>query len=76
MAGRALLDDRVSYERGLFYNSAKLMDIEYTTAGLVNMRVEGEKNWYYEETGAVRSTTRVVPSDASKVSSSACARKL
>lgn len=61
VAGRSLLGDRrASYDRGLWYNSAKLMDIEYTTAGLVNMNVEEERNWFYEEKGPVRSTTRVV----------------
>ena len=47
------------YDRGIWYNSAKLMDIEYTTAGAVNMNIRGEKNWFYEETGSVRSTTRI-----------------
>lgn len=60
VAGRRLLGDRAEYSRGLWYNSAKLMDIEYTTAGLVSMNVEGEQNWFYEERGAVRSTLRVV----------------
>ncbi|MEM6926577.1 MAG: NAD(P)/FAD-dependent oxidoreductase [Myxococcota bacterium] len=62
-AARAVLGDDVHYARGTFYNSAKLMDIEYTTAGLVNMKVEGEESWYFEETGAVRSTTRIVHVD-------------
>ena len=60
VAGRRLLGDRVEYARGLFYNSAKLMDIEYTTAGLVNMDVEDESNWFHEEKGDVHSTLRVV----------------
>lgn len=60
IAGRNLLGDEASYRRGTWYNSAKLMDIEYTTAGLVNMRVPGEQSWFYEETGAVHSTTRIV----------------
>ncbi|MEM9190193.1 MAG: FAD-dependent oxidoreductase [Myxococcota bacterium] len=59
IAARSALGDDARYQRGYWYNSAKLMDIEYTTAGLVNMNVEGEKNWFYEETGAVRSTTRI-----------------
>jgi len=50
----------IYYGRPLWYNSAKLMDIEYTTAGLVNMKVDGEQNWFFEETGRVRSTTRIV----------------
>lgn len=55
-----MLGDTVAYERGTFYNSAKFMDVEYTTAGLVNFNLEGEKNWFHEETGPVRSTTRIV----------------
>ena len=53
------------YDRGIWYNSAKLMDIEYTTAGVVNMNIRGERNWFFEETGTVRSTTRitVAPND-------------
>lgn len=60
VAGRAMLGDEVRYRRGTWYNSAKLMDIEYTTAGLVNMSVPGEQSWYYEEKAAVHSTTRIV----------------
>ena len=63
VAARALLGDDVQYKRGLWYNSAKLMDIEYTTAGLVNWNVEREQNFYFEEKGAVRSTTRIVVQD-------------
>ena len=59
VAGRALCGDSVEYDRGRWYNSAKLMDVEYTTVGLVNMRLEGERNWFYEEPGPVRSTTRI-----------------
>ena len=61
VAARGLLGDgTATYARGHWYNSAKLFDIEYTTAGLVNMNVEGERNWFFEERGPVRSTTRVV----------------
>ena len=63
LAARAILGDNVNYQRGLWYNSAKLFDIEYTTAGLVNMNVANEQNWYFEEKGAVKSTTRIVMSD-------------
>jgi NADPH-dependent 2,4-dienoyl-CoA reductase/sulfur reductase-like enzyme len=63
IAGRRLLGDAPRYERGTWYNSAKLMDIEYTTAGLVNWNLDREKNWFFEETGGVRSTTRVVLQD-------------
>ena len=60
VAGRRLLGDSSRYQRGAWYNSAKLMDIEYTTAGLVNWNLDGEKSWFFEERGKVRSTTRVV----------------
>ncbi len=61
VAARGLLGDTAQrYARGHWYNSAKLMDIEYTTAGLVNFHVEGERNWFFEEKGPVRSTSRIV----------------
>jgi hypothetical protein len=63
VAGLRLLGDTPRYDRGTWYNSAKLMDIEYTTAGLVNWNLEREQNWYFEEQGRVRSTTRVVVQD-------------
>lgn len=63
VAGRGLLGDTAIYARGPWYNSAKLFDIEYTTAGLVNMNVAGEANWTFEEQGPVRSTSRVVVAD-------------
>ena len=60
IAGRRLLGDTTEYRRGTWYNSAKLMDVEYTTAGLVNFRLDGETEWFHEETGRVRSTLRIV----------------
>lgn len=62
-AARRLCGDEASYVRGTFYNSAKLMDIEYTTAGLVNFELEGEQNWYFEEKGRLQSTNRIVVRD-------------
>jgi NADPH-dependent 2,4-dienoyl-CoA reductase/sulfur reductase-like enzyme len=67
VAARALLGQTgptARYQRPTWYNSAKLMDIEYTTAGLVNMGQPGEREWFFEERGDVRSTTRVVYTDA------------
>lgn len=60
LVARSMLGDEARYARGRWYNSAKLFDIEYTTAGFVNMKIEGEANWFYEERGDVRSTTRIV----------------
>ena len=63
VAGRQLLGDDATYVRGTWYNSAKLMDVEYTTVGRVNVGVPGERSWFFEETGPVRSTTRIVHVD-------------
>jgi len=63
IAGRRLLGDSSRYDRGTWYNSAKLMDIEYTSAGLVNWGLDGETDWFYEEKSTVRSTTRIVLQD-------------
>ncbi|MEO1233382.1 MAG: NAD(P)/FAD-dependent oxidoreductase [Myxococcota bacterium] len=60
MVARSILGDQVHYDRGLWYNSAKLMDIEWTTAGLVNMNVEDQRNWTFEEEGSVKSSNRIV----------------
>jgi pyruvate/2-oxoglutarate dehydrogenase complex dihydrolipoamide dehydrogenase (E3) component len=47
-----------SYERGTFYNSAKFFDIEYTTAGLINFSLDGERNWFMRE-GETNCTVRI-----------------
>lgn len=60
VAGRRAVGDEVTYRRGTLYNSAKLMDVEYTTAGLVGAALEGEQEWFHEETWPERSTTRIV----------------
>lgn len=60
VAATSMLGGSATYERGTWYNSAKLFDIEYTTAGLVGMKQPGEQEWFYEESGKVRSTTRIV----------------
>lgn len=62
VAAEAMLGGSTKYARGTWYNSAKLFDIEYTTAGLVGMKQPNEQEWFYEETGKVRSTTRIVTS--------------
>jgi NAD(P)H-nitrite reductase large subunit len=60
VAAAGLLGKTASYSRGTWYNSAKLMDIEYTTAGLVGADLPDESSWFFEEKGVVRSTTRIV----------------
>ncbi len=59
IAGLRLAGESATYERGTAYNSAKLMDIEYTTVG----RVDTGEDFFFEERGAVRSTTRITLED-------------
>ena len=40
---------RTAYDPGIWFNSAKFLDIEYQTYGLVNMNIDGEKNLYWED---------------------------
>ena len=75
IAGRRLLGDDARYERGVWFNSAKVMDVEYTTVGLVNFELEGEDNFYFEETGKVRSTIRIVTQHGSVVGFNALGRR-
>jgi NAD(P)H-nitrite reductase large subunit len=63
VAARSILGDDARYDRGTWYNSAKLADIEYTSVGLVNAGIDGEESFFHEERGAVRSTTRIVSVD-------------
>lgn len=61
IAGARLAGERVSYQRGTAYNSAKLMDIEYTTVGRVPPTLPaGLRDVYFSERGRVRSTVRFV----------------
>ncbi len=53
MQGQALAKticgERTKYERGIWFNSAKFLDIEYQTYGFVsNVPREGEKSFYWE----------------------------
>ncbi len=58
VAAHNLVGEAKQYERGVWYNSAKFMDIEYTTVGDVHDRQA--ETFFYEETGDVRSTTRIL----------------
>lgn len=63
VAGRALAGREATYRRKIPYNSAKLMDIEYTTVGRVPPSDEGAAGLgelFLEERGPVRSMTRLV----------------
>ncbi len=60
LAARRLLGDCPRTDRGPFYNSAKLMDVEYTAVGEVGRESSGASRWFFEDEGAVRSTARVM----------------
>ncbi|MBS1517767.1 MAG: NAD(P)/FAD-dependent oxidoreductase [Bacteroidetes bacterium] len=40
--------NRTAYEPGIWFNSAKFLDIEYQVYGLINMNIQEEKNLYWE----------------------------
>lgn len=46
LAGMSMLGDEVDYEPPTFYNSAKFMDIEYTTVGQVTNAEPGTRTLY------------------------------
>ncbi len=48
VAGDVMAGEPRSYDKGIWYNSAKFLDLEYHTYGSVNMKVPGEQNLYWE----------------------------
>ena len=44
---RVLAGEEARYDRGVWFNSAKFLDLEYQTYGLVNMGVPGEKSLFW-----------------------------
>ena len=59
MAGRD-----ATYDPGIWYNSAKFLDLEYQTYGQVNFDVPGEKNLYYEHDDGQRAIRLVYTDEA------------
>ena len=51
-----------SYDPGIWFNSAKFLDLEYHTYGLVHRQVEGEQNLYWEHPDGKRAV-RIVYTD-------------
>ena len=59
-AARALAgEDPGDYRPGIWFNSAKFLDLEYQTYGQVNRDVPGERNLYWEHPGG-RQALRIV----------------
>ena len=53
IAAASMAGQEATYDPGIWYNSAKFLDLEYQTYGRVNMRVEGESNLYWEHADGV-----------------------
>jgi len=51
LAGRSMLGDEIEYEQPIFYNSAKFMEIEYTTVGDVTTAPDGTRSLYRKMPG-------------------------
>lgn len=52
---KTICGERTPYDRGVWFNSAKFMDIEYQTYGFVsNVPREGEESFYWEHPGRKR----------------------
>ncbi len=47
-AGDVIAGEQRAYDSGIWYNSAKFLDLEYQTYGQVGLNVPGEKNTYWE----------------------------
>lgn len=56
---QTICGNRTAYNPGVWFNSAKFLDIEYQTYGLVNMNIDGEKNLYWEHPDG-RKSIRIV----------------
>ena len=64
--GRVLAGEDVAYDRGIWFNSAKFLDLEYQTYGLVRTNVPGEKSLYWQADDGLHAM-RVVYTDESVV---------
>ena len=48
LAGEVMAGETSSYTPGIWYNSAKFLDLEYQVYGQVNLKIPGEKNLFWE----------------------------
>ena len=55
VAAESMAGDEVRYDPGIWYNSAKFLDLEYQTYGDVNRKVPGEASVYWEHEDGLRS---------------------
>ncbi len=64
-----------SYDPGIWYNSAKFLDLEYQTYGRVNLNVPGERNVYWERADGLASL-RIVYTDSGVIGFNAMGLRL
>lgn len=65
---KTICGERTKYERGIWYNSAKFLDIEYQTYGFVfNVPREGEGSFYWEHPDAKHCVRIVYKSGSQEV---------
>lgn len=62
VAAEVMAGNDASYKQGIWYNSAKFLDLEYHTYGAVNRRIPDEKNIYWEHPSGIHSL-RIVYTD-------------
>lgn len=56
----------VEYDAGIWFNSAKFLDLEYQTYGRVNQGVPGERSFYWESSDAAQAV-RIVHVDGAVI---------
>ncbi len=63
-----ILGKKIKYDRGIWYNSAKFLDIEYQTYGFVSSAPrEGESSFYWEHPGGKKCFHLIYDSNDSSV---------
>ena len=63
IAAQVLAGRKATYDPGIWYNSAKFLDLEYHTYGQVNLCVPGEQNLYWEHPHGLHSIRIVYLAD-------------
>ena len=66
VAGENIAGGNRTYDPGIWFNSAKFLDLEYHTYGDVNRRVPGEENLFWEHSSH-RHSARIVHSDGAVI---------
>ena len=62
VAGEVIAGEDRSYDPGIWFNSAKFLDLEYQVYGRVNLNVPGEKNCFWQHPYQ-RQSVRIVHTD-------------